>query len=54
LKRLKPLNTTYVKNMMYDSEKEVEARLGGEWIANVVHIGDNVVVHANNGTNETF
>jgi hypothetical protein len=36
LKRLKPLNTTYVRNMMYDFEKEVEAKLGGEWITNVV------------------
>jgi hypothetical protein len=36
LKRLKPLNTTYVRNMMYDFEKKVEANLGGEWIVNAV------------------
>jgi hypothetical protein len=53
LKRLKPLNTTNVKNMMYDSKEEIEARLVGEWIADVVQIGDNVVL-TNNGTNETF
>ncbi len=36
-----PSNTSNVKNMMYDSE-EVEAKLGGEWIVDVVQIRDNV------------
>jgi hypothetical protein len=49
LKRLKPFNISNVKDMMYDFEEEVETKLGGEWIAYVVQIGDNV-----NGIDETF
>jgi len=32
LKRLKPLNTTDVRGMMYDFKEEFEAGLGGEWM----------------------
>jgi hypothetical protein len=54
LKRLKPHNTLDVKEMMYDSAVEIKVGLGGEWIAKVVNVGDNVVVCANNSTNESF
>ncbi len=39
---------------MFDLNEEVECGTGGEWIANVVCVGDNVVVIANNETNEQF
>lgn len=54
LKRLKPLNTTDVRSMMYDFKEEFEARSGGEWIVEVVQVGDNVVICANNFTYESF
>lgn len=40
--------------MMNDSDVKVEARSSGEWIVEVVNVGDNVVVCADNSTNESF
>jgi len=39
---------------MYDYEEEVEVGSSGESIVDVVQIGNNVDIHANNGTYETF
>ncbi len=39
---------------MYDYKEEFEAKLGGEWIAEVVQVGDNVVIRVDNFTNESF
>jgi hypothetical protein len=39
---------------MYDFKEEFEAGLGGEWIAEVVQVGDNVAIHVDNSTYESF
>jgi hypothetical protein len=54
LKRLKPCDNLEDRIIMFDLNEEVECGIGGEWIANVVCVGDNVVVIANNETNEQF
>jgi hypothetical protein len=39
---------------MFDPNEKVECGIGGEWIVNVVCVGDNVAVITNNKTNEQF
>jgi len=39
---------------LYDSDEDVEAGLGGEWIAEDVSIGNNIVVKTNSVDDETF
>jgi len=39
---------------MFDPNEKVESGIGGEWIANAICIGNNVVVITNNNTNEQF
>lgn len=40
--------------MMYDFKEEFEVGLGGEWIVEVVQVGDNVAIRADNSTDESF
>ncbi len=54
LKRLKPCNNLEVKNIMFDLDEEMECGIGGEWIANLICVGDNVAMIADNETNEQF
>ncbi len=44
LMKLRPKNPLQVKEMMYDSDEKIEAGIGGEWIANNLHLSDNVLV----------
>ncbi len=39
---------------MFDLDEEIERGIGGEWIANVVCVEDNVVVIIESGTYEQF
>jgi Rps23 Pro-64 3,4-dihydroxylase Tpa1-like proline 4-hydroxylase len=41
---LKPRNKSKVRQMMYNFNEEIEARTGGEWIANNLLPSDNVIV----------
>jgi hypothetical protein len=52
LEKIETHNTSNVREMMYDSNAEVEARSSREWIAKVVNVGDDVCV--DNSTNESF
>jgi hypothetical protein len=52
LKRLKPCNSLEAKNMMFDLDEEIKSGTRGEWIANAVCIGDNVVIIVESETNE--
>jgi hypothetical protein len=54
LKRLKSHNTLDVREMMNDFNAKVEARSSGEWIVEVVNVGDNVVICVDNSTNDSF
>lgn len=42
--RLKPKTIFKMKQMMYDLHEEFKARIGGEWIANNLALGDKIVV----------
>ena len=53
LRRLKPQCSSQVR-LLYDSDEEVEAGSGREWIAEDVSIGNNVAVRANSVDDETF
>lgn len=44
LTRLKPKNPLKVSEMIYESDKEIKASIGGEWIADNLHLGDNITV----------
>jgi hypothetical protein len=44
LMKLKPKNPLQVREMMYDSDEEIEVGTRGEWIVNNLHLGDNIVV----------
>jgi hypothetical protein len=44
LTRLKLKNSLEVRQIMYNSDDEIEVRTGGEWITNSLAHGDNVVV----------
>ncbi len=39
---------------MNDFNAKVEARSSGEWIVEVVNVGDNVVICVDNSTNDSF
>jgi hypothetical protein len=47
LTKLKPQNTYEVREMMYDSDEEIEAGTKGEWIAKNLYPSDNIVVPTN-------
>jgi hypothetical protein len=51
-KLLKPCNSLEVKSMMFDPNEEIESGTSGEWIADAICVGDNVVVINESGTNE--
>ncbi len=40
--------------MMIGFDEEIKSGIDGEWIANCVYVGDNIVVIADNETNEQF
>ncbi len=40
--------------MMFDLNEEIESGINGEWITNVVCVGDNVAVIAKSKTDEQF
>ncbi len=44
LTRLKPKNSSEARQMMYDFDEEIEARIGGEWIVENLVLGDNVPI----------
>jgi hypothetical protein len=52
LKKLKPCNSLKAKSMMFDLDEEIESGTRGEWIADAVCIGDNVVIIAESETDE--
>ncbi len=51
---LKPSNSLEVCKNTYDHTKEIDYGNGGESIANVVLVGDNIVIKADKSTNEDF
>ena len=48
LVRLQPSNPREVRDAMYDSDKEIEARTGGQTTAKDVQAGENVGCISNN------
>jgi hypothetical protein len=52
LKKFRPNNSVVVSNMMLDPYEEIECGTSGEWIFDVVCVGDNVIIIANMNTNE--
>jgi hypothetical protein len=38
--------------MMFDLNEEIDSGIGGEWIANVIWVGDNVDVIVESGIDE--
>jgi len=41
---LRPKNILEVRDIMYDPNEDIEAGIGGEWIVDNLHPGDNVAI----------